>query len=616
MTKRLSLLLALFLLLSACSGVSPTPSADSVTPDAPPVEETTPAETPETPETSPSPEEPDLSYGSMEELLALMTLDEKIGQMTQAERIDLQGGDIKRFYLGSVLSGGGSVPATNTAAGWSKMTDDFMRQSLDTRLGIPLIYGIDAVHGHNNVMNATIFPHNVGLGAIGVGDIKSGAVIAQEIGAATAEEMLATGIPWTFSPVLGVAEDIRWGRAYECFGENVDLVTAISSAVIAGLQSSGKVAACMKHYLGEGQTVNGQNQGNAIMDDEDIRRILPPYIEAIKGGALTLMPSFSSVNGLKMHESKELLTDLLKDELGFEGFVISDWAAITQLTGGSYQNQIANAINAGVDMVMATNGRNWWVDYIKYLKAAVLNGDVPMERIDDAVLRILKVKEKLGLFENPNVSTGGDVGTEEHRALAREAAARSMTLLKNENDIIARLKDFDNILLAGEGGSDIGMQCGGWSITWQGSHGAITEGTTILEGLQAVKDNVTYAKDGVAEGEFDCAIVVVGENPYAEYEGDRSGNVTLRTQDVAALNAVYELGCPVIVVMLTGRPMMVSTHLENWDALISAWLPGSEGGGALADVLFGDAEFTGRTPFTWTVTQGGDTLYEYGYGLS
>jgi beta-glucosidase len=614
MTKRLSILLALFLLLSSCSGVSPSPGAAG----SPPAEN--PSETPGTPdepaEPSPSAEEPDLSYDSMEELLALMTLDEKIGQMTQAERVDLQGGDIKRFYLGSVLSGGGSVPADNTVAGWSAMTDDFMQQALGTRLGIPLIYGIDAVHGHNNVVNATIFPHNVGLGAIGAGDLEAGKNLAEQIGAATAEEMLATGIPWTFSPVLGVAEDIRWGRAYECFGENVELVTAMSTSVIKGLQSSGTVAACMKHYLGEGQTVNGQNQGNAIMDDEDIRRILPPYIEAINAGALTLMPSFSSVNGLKMHESKELLTDLLKEELGFEGFIISDWAAVTQLTGGSYQNQIANAINAGVDMVMATNGRNWWVDYIKYLKAAVLNGDVPMERIDDAVLRILKVKEKLGLFENPNVSTGGEVGTGEHRAIAREAAAKSMTLLKNDNDILSRLKDFGSILLAGEGGSDIGMQCGGWSITWQGSHGAITEGTTILEGLQAVKENVTYAKDGVAEGEFDCAIVVVGENPYAEYEGDRSGNITLRTQDVAALNEVYKLGCPVIVVMLTGRPMTVSAHLENWDALISAWLPGTEGGGALADVLFGGAGFTGRTPFTWSVTQGGDTLFEYGFGLS
>ncbi len=609
--KRLSLLLALLLLLSACTNVSPSPSEDAAVTPSEDVA-VTPEDTGTVAEPSPS-----ADADSLEALVSGMTLDEKIGQMIQAERQDLVNGDVKDYFLGSVLSGGGSFPEENTPAAWSEMVDGFMRESLEARLEIPIIYGVDAVHGHNNVKDATIFPHNVGLGAIGAGDIDIGVDIAERIGEATAEEMLATGIPWTFAPVLGVAYDIRWGRAYECFGENIELVSIMGPAVVRGLQKSGKIAACMKHYLGEGQTQNGQNQGNAIMTDVEVREILAPYIQSIEAGALTLMPSFSSVNGVKMHESKELLTDILKDELGFEGFIISDWAAVTQLTGGTYKMQLANAVNAGVDMIMAVNGRQQWIDTIRFLKINAEDGTIPMERIDDAVLRILWVKEKIGLFEDPAVGSGGGVGGEENRALAREAAAHTMTLLKNENEIIEQLPSFENILIAGQGASDIGMQCGGWTLYWQGGHGEIMKGTTIVDGIQKVKSNVTYAPSGTSEGTYDCVIAVIGESPYAESEGDRPGGAGLRATDVNMLNQVYELGCPVIVVMLTGRPLLIQDHIENWDALVSAWLPGSEGGDAVADVLFGGAGFTGRTPFTWkTAAQDGDTLFEYGYGLS
>jgi len=575
-----------------------------------------------------------------EELLSLMTLAEKVGQMTQAERNDVRPGDITEYMLGSILSGGGSTPAQNTPEGWVNMINGFTEESLKTRLGIPVIYGIDAVHGHNNALNATILPHNAGLGAIAAGNLDRGAKAAYTAGRITAEEMRATGARWTFAPVLGVAEDVRWGRTYESFSENVNIVTTMGLNVIKGLQDNG-AAACMKHFLGEGQTIDGRNQGNALLDRAGIERILPPYRAAIEAGAISLMPSFSSVNGVKMHESKELLTDLLKKEMGFEGFVISDWAALTQLSGGSYKVQIANAINAGVDMVMATNGRGNWVSFIKYLQELVEEGTVPMARIDDAVLRILRFKQSIGLFDTPLTKKAGVIGSEKNRTAARALVAESLVLLQNKNDIIAKLPSYKNILVAGQGARDIGMQCGGWTITWQGKHGPITKGTTILEGIQTAakgKTAITYAEDGKAEGKFDAVIAVIGENPYAETEGDRSGvidsranevditqskpkkleniiQINIRERDMNMLWEVYGYDCPVIVIMLSGRPMTIGDEYKEWDAFIAAWLPGSEGGG-IADVLFGGKNFTGRTPYTWRKTINGEILFPFGYGLS
>jgi beta-glucosidase len=555
--------------------------------------------------------------GTPEELLSQMTLAEKVGQMTQAERGDLNKGDITKYALGSVLSGGGSTPVRNTPESWVTMINGFVEESLQTRLGIPVIYGIDAVHGHNNAFGATILPHNVGLGAIAAGNAEQGAQAAYTAGRITAEEMRAAGVRWNFAPVLGVAEDVRWGRAYESFSENVDIVTLMGANVIRGLQDNG-AAACMKHFLGEGQTINGRNQGNALLDRAGIERILPPYREAIAAGAISLMPSFSSVNGIKMHEHKELLTDLLKGEMGFEGFVVSDWAAIEQLSGKTYKEKIANAINAGVDMVMATNGRNNWVNFTIQLQKLVNEGTVPMTRIDDAVLRILRFKQQMGLFDEPLTKETGVIGSDANRADARKLVSESLVLLRNENNAVSKLPSSKRILVAGQGASDIGMQCGGWTITWQGMHGSITKGTTILEGIQtATADSatITYAADGKARGTFDAVIAVIGEDPYAETEGDRSGNINIRTRDMDMLKEAYGYKCPVIVIMLSGRPMSIGDEYQNWDAFIAAWLPGTEGAG-IADVLFGGVDFTGKTPYTWRKTTNGEVVYPFRYGLT
>jgi len=554
---------------------------------------------------------------SPEEIVAQMTLDEKIGQMTQAERADIRAGDISRYALGSVLSGGGSVPPQNTPEGWYRMVNSFVIESMQTRNKIPIIYGIDAVHGHNNAADAVIFPHNIGLGAIAAGNRERGIQAAFTAGLITAKEMIATGIRWTFAPVLGAADDVCWGRTYECYSENIDIVAIMSASAVRGLHEGG-AAACIKHFIGEGQTVNGRNQGNAVLDRSAVERLLPPYRAAIEAGAMSLMISFSSVNGIKMHEHKELITDLLKGELGFQGMVISDWDAIRQLSGGSYKMQIANAINAGIDMVMATNGRNVWTDFIRLLRELVEEGTVPMSRIDDAVLRILRFKQSAGILDMPALEGSGEIGTNENREQARAIVSDSLVLLKNENDIISKLPSFNNILAAGQGADNIGMQCGGWTISWQGSHGKITSGTTILEGIREAAGsnvNIAYNVRGDAAGNFDAVIAVIGEDPYAEGDGDRTNNINIRSNDMEMLKNVYSYGCPVVVIMLSGRPMTIGDEHENWDAFIAAWLPGTEGGG-IADVLFTSRDFTGRTPYTWRKSIGGDVLYPYGFGLS
>jgi len=554
-------------------------------------------------------------WNTLEELVAQMTLAEKIGQMTQAEQGDVSNRDITVFALGSVLSGGHSSPSPNNPQGWTTMLNGYMEASLKTRLGIPVIYGNDAVHGHNNLMNAIILPHNIGLGAIAAGNLERGAEAAYTAGRITAEEMRATAARWTFAPVLGIADDVRWGRTYECYSENVEVVTVMGAGFVKGLQENG-VGACIKHYLGEGQTIDGRNQGNAILDRAGIERILPPYKAAIDAGAMSLMASFSSVNGIKMHEHKELLTDLLKDEMGFEGFIISDWAAIEQLSG-SYKTQIASAINAGIDMVMAAGGRDKWVSFIKLLEILVNEGKVPMSRIDDAVLRILKFKQKIGLFDTPLITQPGETGSDKNHRDARELVSDSLVLLRNENNVMRNLPLYVNILVAGQGANDIGMQCGGWTISWQGRHGSITKGTTILEGIRNAtegKSVINYAADGKVSGKIDAVIAVIGESPYAETEGDRSRSIGIRPNDMEMLRQVYSYKRPVIVIMLSGRPMTIGDEFKNWDAFIAAWLPGTEGGG-IADVLFTERDFIGRTPYTWRKSINGEILYPFGFGL-
>lgn len=560
-----------------------------------------------------------------QELLDQMTLEEKVGQMTQANKNAL-GGDahITAYFLGSLLSGGGESPSENNAANWADMYDNFQSYALKTRLKIPLIYGVDAVHGHNNVKGAVIFPHNIGLGCT------RNAELVESAAKITAEEVAATGIDWTFAPCIAVPRDERWGRTYEGFAEIPELTEIMATAAVKGFQGAdlretGRIAACAKHYLADGGTQGGHDQGNAVMSEEELRRIhMPGYISAIKAGVVTVMASFSSFNGTKMHGNKYLLTDVLKGELGFKGFVISDWAAIDQLPG-SYADQIQTSINAGVDMVMVPGK---YVEFITTLKTLAQQGKVPMERINDAVKRILTVKYQLGLFDLPytNRSLLAKVGSQEHREVARACVRESLVLLKNENDILPLSKNLTKVIIAGKSGNDLGRQCGGWSIDWQGKKGDITEGTTVYEAVKKVLPGavVEYSSDGSNAAGADVAIAVIGEDPYAEGMGDKS-SLALDADDVQTLNNLKNAGVPVVTILFSGRPMIINPQLDQSSAFIAAWLPGTEGEG-ITDVLFGDYDFKGKLSHTWPRSMSqipinnGDSTYDplfpYGYGLT
>lgn len=554
-----------------------------------------------------------------------MSLDEKIGQMTQAEREALHGiQNIAAYHLGSLLSEGGSTPSPNTPEAWADMYDSYQEQALSTRLGIPLIYGADAVHGHNNVKGAVIFPHNIGLGAT------RNPELVEETGRITALEVAGTGVDWTFSPCLAVPQDERWGRTYEGFGKTPELVSLMGGAIIRGYQgtdlSSGEtILATAKHWVGDGGTTDGIDRSNTEVDEETLRRIhVAPYVEAINASVGSVMVSQSSWNGVEMHANAYLINDVLKGELGFDGFVISDWQAIDQIPG-DYRSDVKTAINAGLDMVMVPYD---YVTFIETLRDVVQNGEVSMERIDDAVSRILRAKFQLGLFENPYTdrSLTGLIGSAEHREVAREAVRQSLVLLKNEDTLLPLPKDLSHIHVAGRNADDLGSQCGGWTITWQGRNGNITTGTTTLEAIHnAVSENttVTYSRNGSGAEGADVGIVVVGETPYAEWEGDRT-DLGLSKADIKAIDAVREAGVPVVVILVSGRPMVVEPELENWDALIAAWLPGTEGQG-VTDVLFGDYSPTGKLPCSWPRTMDQvpinygdsdyDSLFGYGFGL-
>jgi beta-glucosidase len=571
------------------------------------------------------------------DLLARMSLDQKLGQMTQVEKGALTPADVTRYYIGSILSGGGGYPSgDNTPAGWAKMVDGFQTAALETPLAIPLIYGVDAIHGHNNLKGATIFPHNIGLGAA------NDPALVEKIGRATAEEMRATGIPWNFAPVLAVVQDIRWGRAYEAYGENTELVTRLGIAYQNGLQATGRsdslfVLATPKHFIGDGGTIWSTSttenykldQGDTQMDEATLRALfLPPYKAAVEAGAQSVMISYSSWNGVKLHGHRYLITDVLKGELGFEGFVVSDWAGIDQVDK-DYYTAVVTAINAGIDMNMVPQG---YQRYLTVLKQAVEKGDISMERIDDAVLRILTVKFKLGLFEQPFSDPAylETVGSEAHRALAREAVAKSLVLLQHESAVLPIAKDTPLIYVAGVLADDIGSQSGGWTIEWQGKSGNITPGTTILQAIEATASGeVRFNRFGKFESEqkADVAIVVVGEKPYAEGRGDNE-NPALSKNDLELIQRVREQAEKVLVILISGRPLVITEALPYTDAFIAAWLPGTEGQG-VADVLFGNQPFTGKLPFTWQRSSGqlpfdfanlpsegcDAPLFPYGYGL-
>ncbi len=561
----------------------------------------------------------------IEALLAGMTLDEKVGQMTQAERASATPGDVQNFYLGSILSGGGSVPASNTPTGWADMHDAYQNAAAGTRLGIPILYGIDAVHGHNNVVGATIFPHNIGLGATRDPNL------LREIGRITALEVACTGLEWTFAPCVAVVRDERWGRTYEGYGEDPALQRLLAGPFVQGLQGTAptgeRVLACAKHFIGDGGTTGGIDRGNTILDEATLRALhLPGFEEAISQNVATVMPSYSSWNGVKMHQNGYLINNVLKTELGFDGFVISDWEAVYELSGATYYDKVVQMVNAGVDMGMEPYN---WQNWISTLKSAVQNGDVSVTRIDDAVRRILHTKERAGVFDEPladrTLVNSGLLGSAAHRAVAREAVRKSLVLLKNDG--VLPLAKSASVFVAGKNADDIGNQCGGWTISWQGSSGAITPGTTILDGIQAAVaghgGSVTFSENGSGSAGHDVAIVVVGETPYAEGFGD-DADLAFDATDRDCLSRI-DPAVPTVVVLVSGRPMMITDALGDADAFVAAWLPGTEGDG-VADVLFGDHDFTGKLPHSWPRSIGqlpinvGDSsyapLFPYGYGLS
>lgn len=559
------------------------------------------------------------------DLIDRMTLDEKIGQMIQAERqAFISNGDITTYFIGSLLSGGGSAPINNTAVGWADMYDQFQSQALNTRLQIPLIYGVDAVHGHNNVKNAVIFPHNIGLGCT------RNPELVREVAHITAKEVKGTGLNWTFAPCIAVVRNERWGRTYEGFGESTDLVSDMGVAAIEGLQGDSlngetSILACAKHYIADGATQNGQDQGLAVMDEYTLRQLyLPPYIEAIEAGVGSVMISYSSMNGVKMHMHKYLITDLLKQELGFEGIVISDYAGIDQLPG-TYAEKVAASVNAGIDMIMLPYN---YVEFIQAMKSLVAQNVITQERIDDAVRRVLRIKFMAGLFENPYADRTytNQVGSQAHRQVARESVRQSLVLLSKKDNILPIRKDNIKIHVSGKNADDIGNQCGGWTIAWQGISGEITEGTTVLEAIREVagSENVSYTKDGSDASGADISIAVIGETPYAEYQGDKT-ILTLDPEDVTTVRNLKDAGAPVIVIIISGRPMLINDILPFSDAVIAAWLPGTEGAG-IADILFGDFDPTGKLSYSWPVSmqqipvnvgdESYEPLYPYGHGIA
>ncbi len=564
----------------------------------------------------------------VEQLLADMTLYSKVAQMVQAERASITPNQVQQYGIGSVLSGGGSHPSSysDSVDDWFEMYENYQDSALNSASGIPIIYGIDAVHGNNNVYGATIFPHNIGLGAANDPDLM------YRIGVATAEEMKVTGISWTFAPALSVVQDISWGRTYEGLSENPEIHNNLTYQIILGLQTNG-VSATAKHFVADGGTIGGQDQGNVIEDESFIRDIhLIPYYEAIRAGVDTIMISYSSINGEKMHGSSYWINDVLKDEMGFTGFIISDWNAIHQLPG-DFDDQIVASVNAGIDMLMEPYD---WERAINDLFDAVLDERITRDRIDDAVRRILIVKYNRGLLENPydRLEEEDYFYTFEHQEIAREAVRKSLVLLKNDNDTLPIGKS-ENIMLVGPGSDNVGYMSGGWTTYWQGNTSPdIGVGISILA---AFERELTLNGGNLvnAISEADTIVVVLTELPYSESWGDND-TLTLTTgnshpDNITALNVAIDAhnqGKNVVGILISGRPLLLENYLQYFDSFVAAWLPGSEGGNGISDVLFGDFDFTGKLSFTWPkdISQIGynsnlvnydesSVMFPYGYGL-
>lgn len=563
-------------------------------------------------------------------LVGQMSVDQKVGQIIQAEIQSISPRDIRDYHIGSVLNGGGSTPADARVfplALWVAAANAFYDASMDTSKGglaIPVIWGTDAVHGANNVRGATLFPHNIGLGAA------NDPALMRDIGVATAREIAVTGVDWTFAPTVAVAEDIRWGRSYESYSSDPAIVAALSKELILGLQGHpalgnaldpDKVVATAKHFIGDGGTVGGIDQGDNILREEDLfARHGQGYVQALGVGAQTVMASFNSWNGEKLHGNRYLLTDVLKDRMGFDGVVVGDWNGHGQIEGCT-DSSCPQAIMAGVDLVMVPEK---WRAFYQNTVRQVKTGEITMARLDDAVRRNLRVKMRAGMFEDgrpsqhPLAARAHLIGYQDHRDLARRAVRQSLVLLKNDGVLpIARTA---RLLVTGSGADSVPMQAGGWSITWQGGDTTNEDfqgATTIIEGFRQAMPDGMVVTDASGE-DFDIAVVVFGETPYAEFEGDLK-DAGLRYHDNAdtrRLQALAKVGVPTVAVYLGGRPREMQSVIDGSDAFVAAWLPGSEGGG-VADVLVdgGDAhQFTGKLPFPWPSDQPGTTRWPLGFG--
>jgi len=559
----------------------------------------------------------------VEALLAQMTLDEKIGQMTQADMKALKDGtEVRTFMLGSVLSGADSLPKPNEPATWVAMYDGYQSQALATRLGIPMLYGVDAVHGHGAVKGATIFPHNIAMGCT------RDPAIVEAAARVTAREIAGTGLDWNFAPCIAVARDERWGRTYESYGESPELAESLGAAAVRGFEQATDgtaILATAKHFLADGGTQGGKDQGDARIPEDELRRIhLPGYAAAIKAGVGSVMVSYSSWNGEFMHGNKRLITDVLKGELGFGGFVVSDWQAIDRMAPGDYKRAIDIAINAGIDMIMVPNA---YREFIAGLKALVGAGRVTQARIDDAVRRILKQKVRFKLWEKPFTDRAltAEIGSPAHREVARDAVRKSLVVLKNDKQTLPLKKDA-RVHVCGLRADNMGIQCGGWSVGWRGRRGDITAGTTIRKAIEKVVGaaKVDYSENAAGAEKADAVVVVVGEDPYAEGSGDRA-KLELSAPDLALVDAAKRSGKPVVLVLISGRPLILGDVLDAAGAVVAAWLPGTEGDG-VADVLYGAYKPTGKLSCSWPANMSqipinvGDPraapLFPYGHGLS
>jgi len=589
----------------------------------------------------PLPLDPEIE-AQIDEILPKLTLEQKVGQVIQGDTGSLTPEDVKKYRLGSVLSGGNSAPGPLPYAetkAWLEMADKYYNASIDdedVEIAIPIIWGIDAVHGHANLKGSIIFPHNIGLGAMNNPDL------IEQIASITAHELTVSGHDWTFAPTLAVPQDLRWGRSYEGFSENPDLVKSYGDRIVIGLQGEfgsenfmgdGRVISSAKHFLADGATENGVDQGDALITEKELSKVhAAGYYSSIPAGVQTVMASFSSWQGRKLHGDKELLTDVLKGKMGFNGFIVGDWNGHGQVPG-CINTDCPQSLNAGLDMYMAPDS---WKGLYESTLQHVKDGTIAMERLDDAVRRILRVKLLSGIFQKGAPSTRANAGNEnllalpEHKNVARQAVRESLVLLKNNNQLLP-IDPSKTILVVGDGASSISKASGGWTLSWQGtghSNDKFPNGESILEGIEKTVDDaggkLIFSKDGDTTIKADVVIAVYGEDPYAEFQGDRENLAFIPNGfDTNKLSTYKENGIPIVSVFLSGRPMWANTEINNSDSFIAAWLPGSEGGG-VSDMLFKtdpSFDFTGRLSFTWPASavvskNNNQALFKIGYGLS